>query len=152
MIFVARDQQKRMQVAVREHSHPGDLSTIVDKDPIAPRCQIRTGMREGIQVRHDAILPKKPVHGTASTRKGNAYDLSLGVDVKCETAVVTVEGSEVSHDAILPEKGEGSLIVFVGGPAHNFPGIIDPLSNSETPPKCAQVEQRSPFPQKGVER
>ena len=88
MIFVARDQQKRMQVAVREHSSRPS-STIVDKDPIAPRCQIRTGMREGIQVRHDAILPKKPVHGTASTRKGNAYDLSHGVDVKCETAVVT---------------------------------------------------------------
>jgi hypothetical protein len=29
--FVARDQQNRMRIAIREHSYPGDLSTTVDK-------------------------------------------------------------------------------------------------------------------------
>src|SRR5580704_14708390 len=98
MVFVARDQQKRVYVAIREHSRPGDLSTIVDKGPIA-QCQTRTARCEGIQVRHEAVLPKKPVHigtvGTGSTWIGKAHDLTFGVDVKRETAVitVTVEGS-----------------------------------------------------------
>jgi hypothetical protein len=139
-----------MEIAIREHSHPGDLSTIVDKDPIAPRCQIKTGRRESTQVRHEAVLPKKPVHRTASTGEGNSYDLPPGVDVKCDTAIITAKGSEVSHDAILPEKGELGLIVFVGGPADNFPGAIDPFSNSVTPAKCAQVSEHSTAPEEGV--
>ena len=139
-----------MQVAIREHSHPGDLSTIVDKGAIAPRCQTRAVGQESIPVRHEAVVPKKPVRGTASTRKGIAHDLTLGVGVKCETAIITVEGSEVSHDAILPEKGEESLIVFVSGEADNLSGIIDPFGNSATPPKCAQVSERAFIPQKGM--
>ena len=86
------------------------------------------------------------MQGTASTRKGIAHDLPLGVNVKCDTAIITVEGSEIGHDTILPEKGEESLVVFVIGSADNLSTVIDPHGNSVTPSKCSQVDQRSSFP------
>ena len=43
MILVAWDQQESMDVAIREQSHLGDLSAIIDNGPIALRCQTRTG-------------------------------------------------------------------------------------------------------------
>src|SRR6516164_1568951 len=109
-----------MQVAIREHSQPGDLSTIVDKGAIAPRCQTRAVGQESIPVRHEAVVPKKPVRGTASTRKGIAHDLTLGVGVKCETAIITVEGSEVSHDAIFPEETKHRLVSLIGRKADDL--------------------------------
>ena len=65
---------------------------------------------------------------TALAPIGIAHDLTFGVDVKCETAIIPVEGSEIDHGAILPEKSEESLIVFVGGSADNLSSIIDPHS------------------------
>src|SRR5579864_5897248 len=78
IIFVARDQQESVRVAVRESSGASNLSAIIDIN-WRRQCQARTRGNESVQVDRGAtVFPQKPVCRVAATDcRREAHDLTF---------------------------------------------------------------------------
>src|SRR5215469_10912349 len=147
MILVARHQQKRMHVSVRQHPVAGYLAAVID---VQGEHQRHIGIHQRVQIDGGtAVLPEKAVCGdTAADGSAQADDLNSGIDRNGSAAWIGTNGAQVPRRAIPPQHrmvhatwiGAAGRIANLSITDH-VSGIVDPQSPGVVASQCAEVLQ-----------